>query len=196
MTTDPPFKRHRTHAAGWSVSQIRRAGILQPNVVYDVLQSSAFPAEVVKAIALRGRVMLDLATGTPDDLPRALRAMARLEITKEVLYTSGIGHVLQDATIWSRGANPQKNRLFAAALRQKWQTSVKCAPLIPSVSMKRMPSMRGFQADVFCSDVVEMKSCVVVGYAAYPSSCRREDCSGPRAAWLQTPLSSCGPTAS
>lgn len=93
------MKRPRAVDVKWSLSQLRRAGVLQPHVVYEITSSMRQPTELVKALALRDRVMLDLATGTLEDLTLALHSISKLNMTKEILYVSGSGHILQDMSI-------------------------------------------------------------------------------------------------
>jgi hypothetical protein len=138
-------------AETWSLAQIRRTGVLTPKLLHRYAKSGKDPKDVVKAVALRDR-MLDLASGTNDDLPR----LARLRVSKEVLYMSGLGHILQDTTIWWKSGSLADVK-FAQALRQKWQAQLRGKPLVHDKCTLSCPSLKGFKADFFYADVLEMR---------------------------------------
>jgi hypothetical protein len=143
-------------AETWSLAQIRRTGVLTPKWLHRYTKSGKDPKDVIKAVAMRDRIMLDLASGTNDDLPRALKAMARLTVSKEVLYISGLGHLLQDTSIWWKSGSLADVE-FAQALRQKWQAQLRGKPLVHDEYTLSCPSLKGFKADFFYADVLEMR---------------------------------------
>ena len=139
----------------WTSSQLRHAGILAPVTVKQLLPYFQRPSDFIKAFALRDRVMTDLASGSGAELASTLKSVARLSVSRDILAKTGLGYLIKDDSIWIRAGN--ESRKLAYAIRYKWSTQLKGAPLeIPELSL--IPSLKGFKSSVFQSDVIEMKA--------------------------------------
>ena len=152
MAAPSASKKARKEDFKWTVAHVRHAGVLAAETVYDSLQASPKPSTLVKTIALRDRILLDLAEGNSAHLGVPLRALAALDMDHHTLLATGVHLLLQDSDLWSMTSNPSDRR-FATVLRQKWRTSLPRANVEVHSDFAKLPKLAVFNVSTFLADV-------------------------------------------
>ena len=91
MATETPMVTRVRVEKEWTSSQLRHAGILAPVTVKQFLLYFQRPSDLIKAFALRDRVMTDLASGSGAELASTLKSVARLSVSRDILAKTGLG---------------------------------------------------------------------------------------------------------
>ena len=155
--------KKRTRADGetlnaWSQSQLQAAGVILTKITKrnaDVVQN---PDAMIRAMALKDRFLLAVTEGDRPATSAILRSLGRAIIDKEILKVTGLGHILNDRSLWKH--TDEYNSLFAHALRQRWKTRLfGTQDMVGRLCELRAPLFaKGFRSTVFC-DRVEAFRC-------------------------------------
>ena len=130
--------------AVWSASQLRAAGVLLPLQAKDACDQVDCPGDCARVFALRDKILEALVFELHTKLYPLLRCLARVPVTRQVLAVTGIGHLLSDASLWSKSTEPRA-AIFARVLRQKWISEVRNSAKLFDVHSISTSSLKGFK---------------------------------------------------
>ena len=140
----------------WSASQLRAAGVIMTKLTARYIPRVSNSTELVKAMATRDRLLQSIAEGDKPSTSAILRALGRLSIDREILKITGLGHLLNDRSLWRQSS--EYDGLCAQQLRQKWRWQT---PHRGTVDLSTIPSPLfavGFRASTFRDRVEAFKS--------------------------------------
>ena len=101
---------------GWSLSQLRAAGVFLTKVVARTVDQVANPDALCMAMALRDRFLLAVFENDQPRMHAILKSLSRAKIDREILNVTGLGHMLNDRSIWKMSGSYDCQ--LACALRQ------------------------------------------------------------------------------
>eukprot|EP00930_Biecheleria_cincta_P003118 TRINITY_DN104055_c0_g1_i1.p1 TRINITY_DN104055_c0_g1~~TRINITY_DN104055_c0_g1_i1.p1 ORF type:complete len:613 (-),score=63.61 TRINITY_DN104055_c0_g1_i1:266-2104(-) len=143
-------------ASDWSASQLRAAGIIMTKWTARLTTVVSNSPEMVRAMATRDRLLLSIADGDKPATSAILRTLGRLTVDREILKVTGLGHLLNDRSLWKQSS--EYDCLCAQQLRQKWRWQT---PNRGNVDLSILPAASlavGFRASTF-RDRVETFKC-------------------------------------
>ena len=111
--------------------------------------------DCVRVFALRDKILEALFfhnTELHTKLYPLLRCLARVPVTRQVLAVTGIGHLLSDASLWSKSTEPRA-AIFARVLRQKWISEVRNSAKLFDVHSISTSSLKGFKNEPFLDSI-------------------------------------------
>ena len=139
----------------WSPSQLRAAGIILAKMTSKLVAVVNNPDAMVKAMASRDRLLQAVVAGDKPSTCAVLRSLSRLHVDVEILKVTGLGHILNDRSLWRYTAHA--DCMFAQALRQKWKSETS-KTRHGDLSRLPLPSLAvGFRVSTFREKVEAFK---------------------------------------
>ena len=135
--------------AVWSASQLRAARVLLPLQAKDARDQVDCPGDCARVF---DKILEALVFELHTKLYPLLRCLAGVPVTRQVLAVTGIGHLLSDASLWSKSTEPRAT-IFARVLKQKWISEVRNSAKLFDVHAISTSSLNGFKNEPFLDSI-------------------------------------------